>query len=111
MISFNRIESEITNKNKNELISWLIQKNMLEGEKICSECNNYMELKPYKRNKDGKAWRCLKNNCKNHLKYFSIRFDSFFEDFKIELVIIIRIIIKFANNEQQTTVKTFFFRN
>ncbi|KAG0441931.1 hypothetical protein DMUE_0683 [Dictyocoela muelleri] len=55
-----------------------------------------MTLKSYKRNKDCLAWRCMSRGCKSFKKYFSIRYNSFFDCFDLKINIILKIIGKYS---------------
>ncbi|KAM0685521.1 hypothetical protein COBT_003268 [Conglomerata obtusa] len=67
------------------LIEYLMHEGFLLKEAFCLNCKNSMNLVEYRRNLDKNAWRCMFKKCKNYKKYFSIRINSFFNQFKIEL--------------------------
>ncbi len=81
-------EVGLANKTKSELLEWLFTNNFLRNERICTRCNVFSKLKPYTRNADGFAWRCLTPNCSDYKKYFSIRENSFFASFTCEIPLI-----------------------
>jgi transposase-like protein len=51
----------------------------------CEECKEVLHEVNYKRHVDGKAFRCYKSICTNKQKYISIRKNSIFHDFNLDL--------------------------
>ena len=55
-----------------------------------------MNIKQYKKISIGYAWRCTTRSCTNFKKYFSVFKSSFFENFNLDVRIILNIICKFS---------------
>ncbi len=70
-------EEWLNKVSKEGLIEWSMEFSILKKEVRCPLCNAFMKLRPFKRNKDGIAWRCFTSDCPNYLNYFGIR-TSFF---------------------------------
>lgn len=90
------LETMIIRFNQDQLIEYLMMNRYLKNEMRCNLCGCYMKYVVYKRNIDGKAYRCMEKNCKKYKKYNSIRLGSFFENFTIELYMIMRVVIKYS---------------
>ena len=67
----------------------------------CKSCNLSLKLCRYKKSIDGEAFRCYKSNCNLFRKYISIRKQSFFEGYNIELRKLIMLCYKWFINEEQ----------
>lgn len=79
-----------------EMVDFLMENRFIRREVMCVSCGIYMSLSKYTKSKDKYGWRCYNSKCKNHKKYFSIRINSFFNDFSIPFVDVFRIIIKYG---------------
>ena len=84
---------------------FLMRKRFLKNEAQCEACQNKLNFVKYKKASDGFAWRCNERNCNEFQKYTSIRKGSFFENFSIELGIILRVLIKYSTRQQRFTIK------
>ncbi|KCZ77222.1 hypothetical protein H311_01770 [Anncaliia algerae PRA109] len=60
-----------------------------------------MDLVKNKRSRDKYLWRCLFKTCVVYKKYFSLREESFFRDFKIDLKSEMLTIIKYSCRQQK----------
>ena len=76
----------------------------IKNESNCTGCNTFMMLVTNTRGKDGYAWRCMSTECDSYKKYFSIRKNSFFNDFNLEFVEIFRIIEKYISRQPQHSI-------
>ena len=77
---------------------------LLKQYNYCLVCNNFLELKPYTRNKDKYAFRCMKTDCRNYKKYISIRKNSIFESFRFNLRIGIILLWKWLGTSTQEEI-------
>jgi transposase-like protein len=101
-------EMFIINLNKKDLIDFCFSKQLIKNHSICLECNVSMKLAVYKRNRDGYAWRCMLKTCKNYKKYILIRINSFFEEYKIDIKLILQIIIRYACKTSRNSIVLYF---
>lgn len=95
---------EVTIKNGRALIEYLQCRGFLHRERVCSNCMVFMVLKPYKKNKDGFAWRCVTSSCSKFLEYESVRLNSFFEDFTLSFKKIFKIVCGYACRQQRHSI-------
>lgn len=91
-----KFEQTILKLNSRELIHFLQDYQLLKREYLCSECNVLCSFVPYKRSIDGFSWRCMKSTCKNYKNYVSIRINSFFLNFNIDMKRILSVILKYS---------------
>ncbi|KAG0423786.1 hypothetical protein DMUE_6126, partial [Dictyocoela muelleri] len=85
----------ILRKDDRGMVEYLMQNRFIPNEICCAACRCPMNLCPYTRNIDSFAWRCISKSCKNYKKYISIRKDTFFEGFNIDIRTILRILIRY----------------
>ncbi|KAM0687957.1 hypothetical protein COBT_000793 [Conglomerata obtusa] len=104
----NDLEMTIIRFKQEELIIFMMQEKYLKKEVLCTICRASMRLVCYNKCKDKKAWRCMNTTCKNYKEYMSIRLGSFFEGFKLDLLLIFRIIIKYATRQTRYSIKEYF---
>ncbi|KCZ77229.1 hypothetical protein H311_01763 [Anncaliia algerae PRA109] len=88
-----------------ELIDYLMGENMLKRERQCGNCSYFMQLVTYKKSIDKYAWRCMNKTCQKYKNYESIRKDSFFEKFRLDLTLILRITIKYGVRQAMHSIK------
>ncbi|KCZ76524.1 hypothetical protein H311_02473 [Anncaliia algerae PRA109] len=108
MLTPDELDKKFIRMNKAETIKYLMSYNFLLKEMRCSFCNSFMNLTKYKKNKDGVAWRCNTASCNYYQEYFSIRINSFFENFSADLGFIIRVIIKYLTKQQIFSILDYF---
>ncbi|KAG0438941.1 hypothetical protein DMUE_2776, partial [Dictyocoela muelleri] len=95
----------IDNLNNNiDIITFLRSFGVLREYIYCDECNNLLHQVKYKRNKDGYAFKCNRSTCSKYQVYISIRKNSFFNDFKLDLKILLKIIYSWFKDENQVQV-------
>ena len=100
-MSPDEIEIFILSNDIRTTIAYLMDENFLQKEAFCLQCFKPMNLVEYRRNIDKYAWRCMFKTCNQYKKYISIRTNSFFSAFKIELKQILRTIIRYACSTQR----------
>lgn len=98
-------EQKLLRSNEQELIILLMNLNFLKREFFCPVCNEATKLVTYRRSNDKYAWRCMKSQCSNYKKYFSVRTGSFFYNFNISITMILRIMIKFSIRQPRYSIK------
>ena len=64
-----------------------------------------MPIKPYTRNKDGVAFRCMQTACNNYKKYISIKVGSIFEKYRFHLKVGIQLLWKWSIDAKDTDIK------
>lgn len=104
MKTLNQIEDEIIKMHKEELINWCMNNQLIHREKKCSSCQTPMKLSSYLKNDDLRAWRCINNKCIFYKRYFSIRNDTFFDGFRLPLLVIIKVLIKYASKTGRRSI-------
>jgi transposase-like protein len=102
------LEMHLMNLNQLALINYCFEKQLIKNLVICNKCQISMNFTTYKRNKDGYAWRCMNKKCTNYKKYLSIRLNSFFENFKIEIKVVLQIIIRYASKTSRNSMTRYF---
>lgn len=108
MNSFYALEMHINNLNNKQLINWCFEKQLLHNTVICDKCYVSMRFVTYKRNKDGFAWRCLTLKCSNYKKYKSLRLNSFFDFYSLDIKTILQIIIRYASKTTRHSIILYF---
>lgn len=103
-MSPDEIEIFILSNDIRTTIAYLMDENFLQKEAFCLQCFKPMNLVEYRRNIDKYAWRCMFKTCNQYKKYISIRTNSFFSAFKIELKQILRTIIRYACSTQRYSI-------
>ncbi|KCZ78861.1 hypothetical protein H311_00097 [Anncaliia algerae PRA109] len=84
-----------------KVIKFYMDQHLLRSEKNCETCDKSMYLKISRHFIDKYAWRCFNTTCIAYRKRTSIRKDSFFEGFKINLKKLLRIFLYWSDNLQQ----------
>lgn len=79
------LETKAIRLNQHEFITFLMDIGLLKKEKRCSICSYPMNFVLYKRSIDQYSWRCMTKTCRDYKKYMSIRNNSFFEQFRIDI--------------------------
>lgn len=97
-------EEWLNSTSREAIISWMMTSNILKNEQTCPVCNRSMKIRSFNRNKDRIAWRCFTSSCINYLQYFSIRNGSFFENFKGELKLLLKILCRYAGSQQTFSI-------
>lgn len=108
MMSINEIEKLLTRMNKLEIIEWCMVNNLLLKELNCKDCLISMNFVSYFRNIDEFAWRCMNKKCISYKKCFSLRKSSFFENFNLDLLRLLKIILKYASGMERRAMITYF---
>jgi triacylglycerol esterase/lipase EstA (alpha/beta hydrolase family) len=108
MSTANKLDKKIIKMKRIKFINFLMKKKLIKKKMSCKLNQVMMKLCKYRRSIDKFAWRCINKNCKDYTKYFTGRKDSFFENFKCDIKLNLRILIKFLNLEQEHTIQTFF---
>ena len=85
MSLFTEYVEKYTNSTNTEIIIHLRASGLLLNQLNCPSCENLLIEKLVKRNIDGVMFRCLNMSCEKYQSYFSIRIESFFENFKVSL--------------------------
>lgn len=108
MLEFNLTMSEFENachtKTKIEINNMCRQYGWLATNFECQVCGKNMSLTNNNRSVDKESWRCYDKECVNYKRYFSVRIGSFFEFYKTDLSIILRILAKYGNREKRHTI-------
>ncbi|KCZ79246.1 hypothetical protein H312_03365 [Anncaliia algerae PRA339] len=107
-ITAEELESRIMLFNSKELIQFLMQNNFLKKEMTFEKCNLTMKLVCYQKNRDKNAWKCLNNICIRYKNYKSIRSESFFGKFFLDLKFILRVLFKYITKTQIFSIGEFF---
>ncbi|ORD95726.1 hypothetical protein HERIO_2260 [Hepatospora eriocheir] len=92
------LEPLLRGPNEN-LIEFSRTKGVLKRYVKCISCQQDMETRPYSRNRDGVAFRCI-----NYSKYISIRIESLLSSFNVPLSSILQICYKWFNNQTQVQI-------
>lgn len=87
-----------------ETIDFLRARGALRNVVYCSLCNHALHQVRYKRNIDGYAFKCNRSSCSKFKVYVSIRKHSFFENLKIELKQILKLVYCWFKEESQVDV-------
>lgn len=87
------------------IIDYLQEVGVLNKYSICSSCNNCMELKPYTKNKDEFAFRCMTRKCHKYSAYKSIRKGSIFEKYRFSLRVGMKLLWNWIQNTPQSSIK------
>ena len=90
--------------NRETLIENLMEEGFLKNFKICNKCNNPTTLVNYKRNKDGKAWRCNSRACQWFKKYFSVREGSFLDGMDLEIASVLKNVADFGTKRTRKSI-------
>lgn len=101
-------ENLIHTSSPDQFINILMSNNIIKRSQFCSSCNIPMKLVEYTRNNDKVAWRCMNKICCNYKKYFSVRINSVFENFSIDIRILFNIIIKHAIGMQKYQIDNYY---
>lgn len=99
-------ETTIIRSNRKDLVFLMMNNGFLQNEMKCSSCNNHMALVNYTKAIDVVAWRCMQKTCLKYKFYKSVRTSSFFEQFRIELSLILRIVIKYGVRQSLYSIKS-----
>ncbi|KCZ81615.1 hypothetical protein H312_00939 [Anncaliia algerae PRA339] len=91
--------------NELELILYCFEEMLLKREYKCETCINMCKLKKHQRNIDKYAWRCCIPVCRDYEKYFSIRKNSFFVNFRVKIRYILRVLFKYSAKHNEYTIK------
>ncbi|KAM0686391.1 hypothetical protein COBT_002387 [Conglomerata obtusa] len=102
------LEMHVCNLHGKDLMDWCFEKQFIKNSAICSVYNVSMNFSIYKRNKEFFALRCMFKNCANYKNYTSIRQNSFVDNFKVDIKIILQIIIRYACNTSRYSLKRYF---
>lgn len=86
----------------NDVINFMRDKGVLKSILYCESCNSVLSETQYKRNIDKRAFKCNKKECENFQKYISIRKNTFFEKYNIELKKILFVMYNWFKEELQT---------
>ena len=87
-----------------KVIEYLRSKGLLNTIVNCCKCNEQLKEVKYKRHKDQKAFKCMNKCWESYKLYSSLKIDTFFENFNIELIKIYIICYKWYIGEKQTNV-------
>ena len=79
--------------------------NYIQKEFYCKECLESCKLIKYKKSIDSYAWRCYNTKCCKYKFYYSIRDGSFFKNFRISLLYIFRIVIRYGTRQSMNSIK------
>ncbi|KCZ80777.1 hypothetical protein H312_01784 [Anncaliia algerae PRA339] len=98
---------DLRGKNTTEIIEFLMSKNLLKRNHICTHCGARMDLR--KRSTiDGCAWVCKALNCPFKTTTKSLRAESIFSISRLKLVDIFTVIMSWTFNKSVTTVNMDF---
>ncbi|KAG0440040.1 hypothetical protein DMUE_2030 [Dictyocoela muelleri] len=78
--------------------------NLLKRDYNCKGCNNPCKLSKYYKNIDKNAWRCMEKSCEEYKFYFSISKNSIFEDLRLSLKDIMKVILRYSCRQQVYTI-------
>lgn len=104
MLTPNQLEELCIRNSRKEMIMFCMENNFIRREVYCDLCNTSMNLVPYKKVRDEFAWRCMHKACVKYKEYCSIRKDSFFNNFKNPISLILRIISKYSVRQPQFSI-------
>lgn len=101
---FNNEMSHVFNMTSQELIAWLRSKGLLTQFFDCIHCGIRTKEVLTNRNCDSIAYRCMNTMCSKYGTFFSIRINSFFHYFKIDLKDCLKIVWKWHNGQKQVNI-------
>lgn len=70
----------INNMEPNDLLQFLIEKNLIYDNMICEYCLNPMRMTAIEKAELGMNWRCVNKNCDHHQTTLSLLHNSFFHN-------------------------------
>lgn len=103
-MSLDSFETEIIRLGDDKLIDFLRYNNIIVSGLFCDSCGRALLLKNYKKIKDGISWQCINSHCDKYRKMISIRKNSFFENFNLSILTIIKIFIRWACDQPQYSI-------
>ena len=103
-MSLDSFETELIRLGDKELIAFLRYNNILAAGLFCDSCGRALFQKNYKKIQDGISWQCNNPHCDRYRKMVSIRKNSFFNNFNVSLLTIIKILIRWACNQPQHSI-------
>lgn len=107
-MSPNDLELKLINYTNTELTHYMMHTNLLHKEYICNSCNYKCKLVKHKKTRERLAWRCMTVTCDKYKYYISVRKDSLFENFKVDLLFIMRVLIRVYCGNVRCTLDVYF---
>ncbi|KAG0442270.1 hypothetical protein DMUE_0398 [Dictyocoela muelleri] len=108
MLSIYQMQEDINQLNKENFINYLMDLRFLVREQRCLMCNHALVLVSRSRAIDSYAWRCMNRVCEDYKNYTSVRKGSFFECFKAEIKLILRIVLAYCMRQPIYSMNTGF---
>ena len=103
--TYDRVKEEIL-CNKDRLIEWLINENLIASSRKCGYCNEMMKMVVTKDRSDGYKWECRRQiNGKRHKVEMSIRKDSWFEKSNLSLEEIVKLTYWWCRGLKQDEIR------
>lgn len=96
--------NQIIKKSQMENIMWMMDNSLLQKSPNCMSCNEALNMKETKRNKDGLGWRCYNKLCLKYGQWVSIRVGSFFANFSLDLQEILKAIYFWSTSSLQSDI-------
>ncbi|KCZ79174.1 hypothetical protein H312_03443, partial [Anncaliia algerae PRA339] len=116
-IKFKKMANEYYEKlitmNDDEFLNYLFQKSLVKNAQNCSSCGVEMILKYKKEVNEKYTWRCINSLCCNYKTTRTLRYGSFFQDFRLPIREILKCIYSYAIFPRQKDIKiqTFLSKN
>lgn len=103
-MSLDEFETALIRMNDATILEFLKYQNLIYSGMSCENCAASLELKAYKKVKDGLGWRCTNSCCTTYRKFTSIRKGSFFEGLNLSFLAVIKILIRWSCKQSQQTI-------
>lgn len=103
-MSIDQLENELSSMSIKEMIRIFRKVGLLKRSQKCDHCDVIMLEKKYEQVDEGFTWRCNNKNCNKYRNRKSIRCESFFNGFRITMLQIIKILLKWSINTPQVTI-------
>lgn len=96
--------TKIDTMSNQEFLNYLFSNNLIKKEPICGYCHSIQEFKVSNDSNDGFSLRCMNYNCLGYENRNSIRTSGFFQDFKISIRTILKVLFYWSQKISQTTI-------
>lgn len=100
-MSLDDLENHMVRLSNEDLIETLMRSGLLKKEMKCDSCHHMMIYQDCKQYNDLKCFRCVNMRCLKGRKRINIRKNSFFEGINISLLLIIKVLIRWAKDIPQ----------
>jgi hypothetical protein len=103
-MSLNEFEKELIRMDTKTLLRFLEYNNLIQSGMLCEFCRKKLEKRTYKKIHEGVAFQCVNTRCFNYRKMISVRKNSSFEGFRLPILDILQVLVKWANNQRQESI-------